>query len=228
MSEKVISIATLVNYVKNKFDTDFNLRNVAVQGEIVNFNHNASSGHWYFALKDENFNVQIKSAMFYGDNRHVSFKPKNGDKVIVVGNVSLYEVKGDLQLIVKSMQLAGVGNFYIQFEQTKKKLEPLGYFDAKYKKPLNKYPSQISIVAGASTAALQDIRDTLANRWPMARLVEDYAVVQGEQAVSSIVRALQLADTRGSDVIILARGGGSIDDLWCFNGVEVAKAILAC
>ncbi|MBR0475161.1 MAG: exodeoxyribonuclease VII large subunit, partial [Erysipelotrichaceae bacterium] len=142
--------------------------------------------------------------------------------------VNVYENRGELQLIVSDMQLSGQGNFYIQFERTRKKLEPLGYFDESRKKAIPAYPEQISVVTGANTAALQDIRITIARRWPHVVLKEVYAIVQGKEAVESVVSALKQADSLGSDILILARGGGSVDDLWCFNDENIAKAIYDC
>ena len=219
----ILSISALVGYIKNKLTNDTVLRNVSVQGELGNFSSYKGSGHWYFTLKDNN--AQIRCAMFRGYNNAVNFVPKEGDSLICTGSVNIYEQRGELQMVVTGMQLAGQGNFYAQFERTRKKLEPLGYFDPKYKKPIPAYPRQLSIVTGANTAALQDIRITVARRWPQVILKEVYAVVQGNTAVESIISALKQADNLGSDTIILARGGGSVDDLWCFNDESLAKAI---
>ena len=165
--------------------------------------------------------------MFRGMNSHVSFLPKNGDSVIATGNVSIFEKSGQMQLIVVSMEPAGQGNFYAQFEKTRRKLEPLGYFDESRKKPLPLFPRTISVVTGANTAALQDVRITLRKRWPV-ELREVYATVQGNEAIESIISALREVDSQNSDVIILARGGGSVDDLWCFNDERIAEAIFRC
>ena len=226
MIENIWSISQLVTYIKGKLRADFNLQKIRLQGELGNFSDYKGSGHWYFTLKDEY--ASIKCAMFRGYNNLVEFSPKNGDMVIVTGTVNIFDARGELQIVVTEMSPAGQGNFYIQFEKTRKKLEPLGYFAEERKKPIPAYPSQISVVTGANTAALQDIRITINNRWPNIVLREEYAIVQGKEAIDSIVNALQRADTHGSDVIILARGGGSVDDLWCFNDEKIAEAIFRC
>lgn len=226
MIDEVLSISALIGYINSKLYSDSRLRNIRVSGELGNFSSYRGSGHWYFTLKDAG--AQIRGAMFRGHNSAVSFMPKDGDSVIVTGNINIYENRGELQLVVSEMQLAGLGNFYIQFERTKAKLEPLGYFDLKRKKEIKMYPEQISVVTGANTAALQDIRITIARRWPAVTVREVYAVVQGKEAITSVVNALRIADAQGSDTIILARGGGSVDDLWCFNDEEIARAIFEC
>ncbi|MBO4537780.1 MAG: exodeoxyribonuclease VII large subunit [Erysipelotrichaceae bacterium] len=224
MSPRIWTISQLVGYIKQQLTNDFTLHNISVQGEIGNFT-NHFSGHWYFTLKDDS--SLINCAMFRGMNSHVSFLPKNGDSVIATGNVSIFEKSGQMQLIVVSMEQAGQGDFYAQFEKTRRKLEPLGYFDESRKKPLPLFPRTISVVTGANTAALQDVRITLRKRWPV-ELREVYATVQGNEAIESIISALREADSQNSDVIILARGGGSVDDLWCFNDERIAEAIFRC
>ena len=226
MTNTIWSITQLVGYVKNKLTFDSNLRNVKVQGELGNFSSYRGSGHWYFTLKDAG--ASIKCAMFKGYNNAVEFNPEEGDTVIVTGTVNVYENRGELQLVVTEMKLAGQGMFYIQFEKTRKKLEPLGYFEESRKKKICPYPTSIAVVTGANTAALQDIRITVSRRWPLAKLNEVYAVVQGKEAIESVVNALKKADETNSDTIILARGGGSVDDLWCFNDEKIARAIYEC
>ena len=226
MMDNIWSISQFVTYVKGKLKADFNLQKIRLQGELGNFSDYKGSGHWYFTLKDENASVHC--AMFKGYNNAVDFKPQNGDMVIVTGTVNIFDARGELQIIVTEMHQAGQGNFYIQYEQTRKKLEPLGYFAEEHKKPIPKYPQQISVVTGANTAALQDIRITISKRWPSVKLMEVYAIVQGKEAIDSIVSALKIADSQHSDTIILARGGGSVDDLWCFNDEKIAKAIYDC
>ena len=222
MINSVLTISQLVTYLKNQFENDYLLANVQVKGEVGNFT-NHSSGHWYFSLKDEN--AFINCAMFRNANRSVDFLPKAGDKVIISGSVTIFEKNGQLQIVARTMKLDGAGDFYAMFEQTKNKLVPLGYFDIANKKKLPLYPMQISVVAGANTAALRDIHITLANRWPVAKIIDNNAIVQGNEAVKSIISALLVADSQNSDVIILARGGGSVDDLWCFNDEQLAKII---
>ncbi|MCR5067024.1 MAG: exodeoxyribonuclease VII large subunit [Erysipelotrichaceae bacterium] len=224
MSLKIWSISQLVSYIKQQLANDFTLKNISVQGEIGNFT-NHFSGHWYFTLKDDK--ALINCAMFKGFNQYAEFLPKNGDSVLVTGNVSIFEKSGQMQLIVSSIKMSGQGDFYAQFEKTRNKLEPLGYFDQSRKKPIPDYPRTISVVTGANTAALQDIRITLRKRWPV-ELREVYAIVQGQEAIESVVNALKAADGQNSDILILARGGGSIDDLWCFNDERIAEAIHNC
>ncbi len=222
MKNNVWTISQLISYIKSELTNNIVLKNISIQGEIGNFT-NHYSGHWYFTLKDKE--ALINCAMFKGYNQHTKFIPKNGDLLIVTGSINIFEKQGQLQLIVTSMKEDGEGNFYIQFEKTKKKLEPLGYFDEKYKKPIPEFPKEIAIITGANTAALQDILTTIHNRWPIVKTTEIHAIVQGQQAIESIVKALNKADQTSADVIILARGGGSIDDLWCFNDESIAKAI---
>ncbi len=224
MSQKIWSISQLVSYIKQQLANDFVLRNISVQGEIGNFT-NHFSGHWYFTLKDDN--ALINCAMFKGFNSRLDFIPKNGDSVIATGNVNIFEKSGQMQIVVNNLQMAGQGDFYAQFERTRKKLEPLGYFAPERKKPIPPYPSRIAVVTGANTAALQDVRITLGKRWPV-ELLEVYATVQGREAIESVVSALREADKLKADVIILARGGGSVDDLWCFNDENIAEAIYRC
>lgn len=225
MINNIWTISQLVSYIKNELTNNITLKNISIQGEIGNFT-NHYSGHWYFTLKDKD--ALINCAMFKGYNQHCLFIPKNGDKLIVNGSVNVFEKQGQLQLIVTSMKEDGEGNFYIQFEKTKKKLEPLGYFDDKYKKPIPEFPNEIAIITGANTAALQDVLTTITNRWPIVKTTEIHALVQGQQAIESIVSAIKKAGRTTADVIILARGGGSIDDLWCFNDENIAKAIFEC
>lgn len=224
MNQKIWSISQLVAYIKQQLANDFILHNISVQGEIGNFT-NHFSGHWYFTLKDSG--ALINCAMFKGYNSVLDFIPKNGDTVIVNGSVNIFEKSGQMQIVVTHMKQSGEGDFYAQFEKTRKKLEPLGYFDISRKKPIPQYPTSISVVTGANTAALQDVRITLARRWPV-ELREVYATVQGKEAIESVVEGLKTADSQHSDVIILARGGGSVDDLWCFNDEKIAQAIFNC
>ncbi len=225
MKNNIWTISQLVSYIKKELTNNIVLKNISIQGEIGNFT-NHYSGHWYFTLKDND--ALINCAMFKGFNQHCMFIPKNGDKLIVTGSINIFEKQGQLQVIVSSMKEDGEGNFYIQFEKTKKKLQPLGYFDAKYKKAIPEFPDEIAIITGANTAALQDILTTIYNRWPIVKTTQINALVQGQQAIESIITAIKKADETNADVIILARGGGSIDDLWCFNDENIAKAIFNC
>lgn len=222
MSERIYSVSYVLAYLKNKLSSEYNLNNINVEGEIGNFT-NHSSGHWYFTLKDNA--ALINCAMFRFNNQKVRFLPKNGDKVVIKGNVTLFEKSGQLQILVSDMKLSGSGDFYQQFELMKKKLAPLGYFDEARKKKFKSYPEQISIVTGANTAALQDILITINKRWPVVKTILHPAIVQGNEAVESVVNALRLADSDSSDAVILARGGGSVDDLFCFNDEKIAVCL---
>lgn len=197
-----------------------------IQGEISNFSR-PSSGHWYFTLKDER--AQLRCAMFKGANYYVRPQPKDGDAVLVRAKIGLYPARGDLQMIVEHLEPAGTGALLRAFEVLKAKLDAEGLFDAKLKRPLPALPRNIGVVTSGTGAALQDILTALARRWPLAT-VQLYPVpVQGKEAPPAIVRALRELPTRAPvDVILLARGGGSLEDLWAFNDETVARAIRAC
>jgi exodeoxyribonuclease VII large subunit len=194
-----------------------------VEGEISNFSC-PSSGHWYFTLKDRN--AQIRCAMFRSANMRVGFRPKDGQHLVVRGRVSLYEPRGDYQLIAEAMEDAGEGALRREFERLKARLQAEGLFDAGLKRPLPAMPRRIAVVTSPSGAAVRDVLHILARRFPPAAVLVVPTPVQGAAATASIVAALELASSRADvDVIILARGGGSIEDLWCFNDEQVARAI---
>jgi len=196
---------------------------VWVQGEISNLARPAS-GHLYFSLKDDK--AQIRCALFKGNARGLGTRPENGQEVLVAGRLSLFEPRGDYQLIVDHLLEAGAGRLQEAFEALKKKLEAEGLFDDGKKKPLPGFPRAISVVTSASGAAVRDIVHVLERRWPAARVRIYPATVQGEQAPASIIRALKAADDhRFGDVIILARGGGSLEDLWAFNDESLARTL---
>jgi exodeoxyribonuclease VII large subunit len=194
-----------------------------VEGEISNFAAPAS-GHWYFTLKDRD--AQIRCAMFRSANSRVGFRPKDGQQLVLRGRVSLYEPRGDYQLIAELMEDAGEGALRREFERLKAKLAAEGLFDASLKRPLPAMPKRIAVVTSPTGAAIQDILHILARRFPPATVLVIPTPVQGAAATDSIVAALDTASRRGDcEVIILARGGGSIEDLWCFNDERVARAI---
>jgi exodeoxyribonuclease VII large subunit len=194
-----------------------------VEGEISNFAAPAS-GHWYFTLKDRD--AQIRCAMFRSANSRVGFRPKDGQQLVLRGRVSLYEPRGDYQLIAELMEDAGEGALRREFERLKAKLATEGLFDAALKRPLPSMPKRIAVVTSPTGAAIQDILHILARRFPPAAVLVIPTPVQGAAATDSIVAALDTASRRGDcEVIILARGGGSIEDLWCFNDERVARAI---
>lgn len=197
-----------------------------VEGEISNFSAPAS-GHWYFSLKDSG--AQIRSAMFRGQNRLLAFTPTQGMQVVVKAKVTLYEERGDFQLIVSDMQEAGLGKLQRQFEALKKTLLERGWFDPTHKKPLPSFPKQIGVITSATGAAIHDILKVLKKRCPLLSVIIYPTLVQGADAAASIARALQWAIERSEcEVLILARGGGSLEDLWPFNEEILARAIFEC
>jgi exodeoxyribonuclease VII large subunit len=194
-----------------------------VEGEISNFACPAS-GHWYFTLKDRD--AQIRCAMFRARNSQVGFRPRDGQQMMVRGKVSLYEPRGDYQLIAEAMEDAGEGALRREFEKLKARLQTEGLFDPALKRPLPAMPRRIAVVTSHTGAAVRDVLHILARRFPPAEVLVFATPVQGAAATPSIVAALDAASARGDcDVIILARGGGSIEDLWCFNDERVARAI---
>lgn len=197
-----------------------------VQGEISNFSRPAS-GHWYFTLKDGG--AQIRAAMFRNANFGIRPQPKDGDQVLIRGQVTLYAARGDLQLICEHLEPAGEGALLAAFERLKKKLAAEGLFDEALKRPLPAMPRHIGVITSATGAAVQDIRATLARRWPLAMVWLYPVPVQGVEAPPAIVRALRELPTQAPvEVVILARGGGSLEDLWAFNDEAVVRAVRAC
>ncbi|WP_439638254.1 exodeoxyribonuclease VII large subunit [Nevskia sp.] len=202
------------------------LPSVWVSGEISNFSRPAS-GHWYFTLKDDR--AQLRCAMFKNTNYYVRPQPKDGDAVLVRAKVGIYPARGELQMIVEHLEAAGTGALLRAFEQLKAKLAAEGLFDAALKRPLPAVPRVIGVITSGTGAALQDILNALARRWPLAAVALYPVPVQGSQAPPAIVRALrELPERAPADVILLARGGGSLEDLWAFNDEAVARAIRAC
>lgn len=219
------TVGELTSYVRQMFDMDYRLRDIDVSGEISNFTR-AASGHVYFTLKDAG--AQLKCVMWRSMAERLRFRPAEGDAVIVHGRVSIYEVGGVYQLYVEYMQPAGRGDLAAAFERLKDMLAAEGLFDPERKRPLPPFPHKIGIVTSADAAALRDILTVLARRNPLVSVLVSPTLVQGELAPAQIVRALQRLDERDDiDVILLARGGGSIEDLWAFNDERVARAIYA-
>ncbi len=198
---------------------------VWLTAEISNFTR-PSSGHWYFTLKDDN--AQVRSAMFRSSNQRVSFRPQNGQQVLVRASVTLYDPRGDYQLIVESMQPAGEGLLQQQFTELKNRLDAEGLFAAEHKQPLPSPARQVGVITSATGAALHDILQVLRRRDPSLPVIIYPTAVQGNDAVPAIVRAIEVANQRQEcDVLIVGRGGGSLEDLWCFNDERVARAIFA-
>ena len=220
--DKYLTVSALTKYIKYKIDNDEHLKTVFLKGEISNFKMH-QAGHMYFSIKDET--SKINAIMFLRDAKNVSFEPKEGTKVLVVGRVSVYESTGNYQIYVQEMIEDGVGNLYIAFERLKEKLSKEGLFDEKYKKKIPKIPKKIGIITAPTGAAIKDILSTIKRRYPICETILFPSLVQGENAKDDIVRNLKIANTYDLDIIILGRGGGSIEDLWPFNEELVAREI---
>lgn len=221
----VYSVSQLNSYAKGVLDRDENLSQIFVTGEISNFKDHYS-GHLYMTLKDEA--ASIKAVMFAGNASKLRFRPENGMKILAFGTVSLFPRDGSFQLYINSMQPDGVGALNIAFEQLKKKLEAEGLFNRECKKPLPKFPKRIGVVTSSTGAAVQDIFNVLKRRYPVAEVVLRPCQVQGEGAAADIAQAIyEFNKLDGADVIIVGRGGGSIEDLWAFNEEIVARAVFA-
>ncbi|MBO7683020.1 MAG: exodeoxyribonuclease VII large subunit, partial [Clostridia bacterium] len=221
----MLTVSQLNTYIKSVFDQDFRLRNILVVGEVSNFTA-ARSGHLYMTLKDEQ--SSLKAVMFRNSASRLKFLPENGMKVIAFGSVSVYEAGGQYQLYLTDLQPDGLGSLNLAFEQLKEKLAKEGLFDPSFKKPIPAYPKRIGVVTSPTAAAFQDICNVLRRRWPMAEVVLSPTLVQGVEAPAQIAAALQLLARAGVDVIIAARGGGSMEDLWAFNDETVARTVAAC
>ncbi len=222
MDDKYLTVSRINRYIKYKLDNDANLQTVYLKGEISNFK-NHTSGHFYFTLKDEA--SRIPAVMFKSSASKVNFNPQDGMNVLVTGRISCYEANGNYQIYVEEMLEDGVGNLYIEFEKLKKKLGERGYFDEKHKKPIPKFPKRIGVITASTGAAIRDIITTINRRYRLAEIILIPTLVQGERAGEDIVYSLNKAKNLDLDVIILGRGGGSIEDLWAFNEEIVADAI---
>jgi exodeoxyribonuclease VII large subunit len=219
------TVSQLTGYIRELFEIDIRLQDVTVTGEISNFTR-ARSGHLYFTLKDNQ--AQLKCVMWRSAADRMRFAPDNGDAVVAHGRISVYEVSGVYQLYAEHLEPTGRGDLALAFERLKQKLEEEGLFDPVYKKPLPLFPQKIGIVTSADAAALRDILNVLQRRCPLVSVLIAPTLVQGEMAPPQIVRALQWLDGRSDiDTIIVARGGGSMEDLWAFNDEQVARAIFA-
>lgn len=222
-----LKVSQVNAYIKALLDGSEPLQNIYVEGEISNFKHYQPSGHMYFTLKDEK--SQLKCVMFSSNAYRIRFRPENGMCVICRGRISAYEKSGEYQLYAEDMQPVGAGALNLAFEQLKKKLFDEGVCDKSRKKPLPEYPQKIGVVTSGVGAAVQDIKNITSRRYPLAELVIVPTAVQGEKAAPEIVESIKLLDSRGDiDVMIVGRGGGSIEDLWAFNTEEVARAVIAC
>ena len=224
MNLPVITVSQLNLYIKKMFDTDLMFAGVILSGEISNLSPHYRSGHLYFSLKDDA--CSVKAVMFAREASRLRFQPENGMKVIAFGRVSVFERDGVYQLYVKELQPDGAGALAVAFEQLKKRLEAKGLFDAAHKKPLPAFPQKIGVVTSPNGAALQDILNIIGRRFPLCEVIVAGVTVQGNAAASEIIEAIE-AFNRGknADVLIVGRGGGSAEDLWCFNDERLAYAI---
>ena len=223
----ILSVSQLNTYVKALIDGSAPLKKIYISGEISNFTYYYRTGHMYLTLKDEK--SQLKAVMFASYAERLKFEPRNGMKVICLGKVSVYEKSGEYQLYIEDMQPEGLGALYLAYNQLKDKLEREGLFDSALKKPLPEYPKKIGVATSNTGAAVEDIKNITARRYPLAEVVIVPTIVQGEYAPADIVRSLRILDSMGDiDVIILGRGGGSAEDLWAFNDEGVARAVAQC
>ena len=220
MSEEYVTVSALTKYIKYKFDKDPHLGRVYLTGEISNFRLRPT--HQYFSLKDEN--AIISATMFQSAFKKIQFRPEEGMKVLVIGKVSVFEKSGQYQINIEHMEPDGVGALYLAYEQLKKKLETEGLFSLP-KKPIPQFPKKIAILTSESGAVIQDIQTTVARRFPIVQLVLYPTVVQGVHAVNSILKNLDLVEQEEYDVVIIGRGGGSIEDLWAFNEEPVVRRV---
>ena len=220
MSEEYVTVSALTKYIKYKFDKDPHLGRVYLTGEISNFRLRPT--HQYFSLKDEN--AIISATMFQSAFKKIQFRPEEGMKVLVIGKVSVFEKSGQYQINIEHMEPDGVGALFLAYEQLKKKLEAEGLFSLP-KKPIPQFPKKIAILTSESGAVIQDIQTTVARRFPIVQLVLYPTVVQGVHAVNSILKNLDLVEQEDYDVVIIGRGGGSIEDLWAFNEEPVVRRV---
>ncbi|AUJ26309.1 exodeoxyribonuclease VII large subunit [Virgibacillus dokdonensis] len=223
MKDNYLTVTALTRYIKRKMDVDPHLRQVWLRGEISNFKHH-SRGHMYLTIKDDRSRIQ--AVMFAGNNRSLKFQPENGMNVLIKGEISVFEAYGQYQLYIQQMEPDGIGALYVAFEQLKEKLEKQGYFDHYVKKNIPPLPKNIGIITSPTGAAVRDIITTIKRRYPIVELTVIPALVQGEAAARSIKQAIEIANQKGDfDLLIVGRGGGSIEELWSFNEEIVAKAI---
>ena len=223
-TQEIVSVSEINKRAKSLLEENFPF--VWIEGEVSNF-FSAASGHWYFSLKDES--SEIRCAMFSNKNLQISFEPKDGDHLVVNGTLSIFEGRGQYQLIVEHVELAGEGALLRAFEELKKKLHSEGLFDDSLKKELPPYPKKIAVVTSPDGAVIQDIINVLDRRSPFFNLVVVPTLVQGDKAAAQISIAINKASKlKNIGLIILARGGGSIEDLWAFNSEEVARTITKC
>ena len=223
----VLTVSQLNNYVKRLLDGDFALNCVFMVGEISNFTNHYRTGHMYFTLKDDK--CAVKAVMFKTNAQRLRFMPEDGMSVIVRGRVSLFEAAGNYQIYIDDMQPDGVGALTLEFEQLKRRLADEGLFDASHKKELPEFPEKIGVITSPTGAAVQDIKNILSRRFPCAEVILYPVSVQGDGSVEQLVNAVNyFSAEKSADVVIIGRGGGSIEDLWSFNSESLARAIYNC
>ena len=222
MNDKYLTISQINEYVKMRIDSDANLKKVFLKGEVSNFK-NHTRGHLYFTLKDDD--SRISAVMFASQAAYLKFDPEDGMNLLVEGRISCYPSQGTYQIYVDKMEMDGLGNLYLEFEKLKKKLSEEGLFDDKYKKPIPKYPKRIGIVTADTGAAIKDILSTIKRRYPICETILFPSLVQGSGAAPDVARQINEAQNYDLDILIVGRGGGSIEDLWAFNEEIVARAI---
>lgn len=222
MSQSVWTVTNLIRFIKKRLEAESSIQSVSVQGEISNFVAHRS-GHWYFTLKDAQ--SRCSCVMFARSVSSVKIRPKDGDQVVVVGSISVFEGSGSMQLYVSQMMPTGLGALYIELEKIKQRCIEKGYFDPSHKKKLPMYPKNIGLITSVDTAAYHDVVSTLARRWPMASIKHFPSAVQGEGSVDQLIQAVKIADQSSLDVILLVRGGGSIEDLWSFNSELLVETL---
>ena len=225
MKQNVYTVAQINSYIKNMFTQDYMLRSVFVKGEVSNCKYH-SSGHIYFTLKDEK--GIISCVMFAGNRTGLSFRLEEGQMVVVGGTVDVYERDGKYQLYAKQITLDGAGILYEKFDRLKRELEEMGMFAKEYKQPIPKYIKTLGVVTAPAGAAVRDIINIATRRNPYIQIILYPAIVQGDQAVESIINGIHALEQLGVDVMIVGRGGGSIEDLWAFNEEAVAQAVFDC
>ncbi|WP_330948596.1 exodeoxyribonuclease VII large subunit [Virgibacillus sp. MG-45] len=223
MTKPYLTVTALTKYIKRKLDIDPHLRSVLVKGEISNFKHH-TRGHMYLTIKDDHSRIQ--AVMFAGNNRMLNFVPENGMQVFITGNISVFEATGQYQLYIQEMEPDGLGSLYLAFEQLKEKLRNKGYFSQELKKPIPSFPKHIGVITSPTGAAIRDILTTIKRRYPIVEITVIPVLVQGTAAATSISDAIKKAnDSSKYDILIVGRGGGSIEELWSFNDEQVAEAI---
>ncbi len=218
----VVSISSVIARIKNVLTQTMNLDGIWIQGEISNLTKHRS-GHYYFSLKDKS--GEMSCVMFSSYVSRLNFNVEEGMRVLVSGSINVYEQRGSLQLVIRQMKQDGLGDLYLEFEKRKQDLLRAGYFDESHKKAKPDYIENIGVVTGAQAAALQDVLSTIQRRWPMMKVTLYPSLVQGSLAPKSLIQSLKEADTHNHDALLIVRGGGSFEDLFCFNDVQLVKTI---